>query len=67
MPKRVAKASGSVSHAKKAGMLSKGGELNIRVEHLKVGEVKVPLRGTSANEGTSKGVVSWVTCPARTS
>ena len=36
--KAGAKAVGTVTNAKKAGMMGKGGELNIRLEHLKAGD-----------------------------
>jgi hypothetical protein len=49
-----AKALGTVSNAKKAGMMGKGGELNVRLESLKVGSNQVALRGTKAREGDSK-------------
>jgi hypothetical protein len=49
-----AKAVATVSNAKKAGMMGKGGELNIRLESLKVGDAKVKLRGSKAREGDSK-------------
>lgn len=49
-----AKAVGSVTNAKKAGMMGKGGELNVRLEHLRAGDNKVRLRGTKGKEGDSK-------------
>ncbi len=49
-----AKAFATVSNAKKAGMLGKGGELNIRLEYLKADDTKVKLRGTKGREGESK-------------
>jgi hypothetical protein len=48
------KAVGSVTHAKKSGMMGKGGELNIRLEYLKVGETRVRLRANKGKEGESK-------------
>jgi hypothetical protein len=48
------KAVGEVSHAKKAGMMGKGGELNVRLDYLRVGDTKVRLRGTKAREGDDK-------------
>lgn len=47
------KAVGEVTHAQKSEMMGKGGELNIRLDHLKVGDVKVHLRGTKGGEGNS--------------
>lgn len=48
------KAVGSVTNAKKAGMMGKGGELNVRLDHLKAGDIKVRLRGNKGKEGDSK-------------
>ena len=48
------KAVGEVSHAKKAGMMGKGGELNVRLDYLRVGDTKVRLRGTKSREGDDK-------------
>jgi hypothetical protein len=47
------KAVGEVTNAKKAGMMGKAGELNIRLDYLKVGSVKVHLRGSKGKEGQS--------------
>lgn len=47
------KAFGEVSHAEKAGMMGKPGDLSIRLDYLKVGEMKVHLRGTKGKEGAS--------------
>lgn len=47
------KAVGEVTNAKKSGMMGKAGELNIRVDYLKVGAVKVHLRGNKGKEGES--------------
>lgn len=43
-----------VTNAKKAGMMGKGGELNIRLDHLSAGTTKVRLRGTKSREGDGK-------------
>lgn len=48
------KAVGTVTNAKRAGMMGKGGELNVRLDHLKAGEIKVRLRGSKGKEGDSK-------------
>ncbi len=41
-----------VSHAERAGMmLGNPGDLSIRLDYLKVGDVKVRLRGTKGGEG----------------
>jgi hypothetical protein len=47
------KAVGEVTNAKKSEMMGKGGELNIRLDYLKVGTTKVHLRGTKGGEGNS--------------
>lgn len=49
-----AKAVAVVSNAKKAGMVGKGGELNIQLQHLTVNGVRVRVRGTKGREGESK-------------
>lgn len=49
-----AKAIGEVTNAKKAGMMGKGGELNVRLERLTVGEAKVRIRGSKGREGDSE-------------
>jgi hypothetical protein len=51
--KAGARAVGEVTNAKKSGMMGKAGELNIRVDYLKIGETKVHLRGTKGKEGES--------------
>jgi hypothetical protein len=51
--KAGAKAQGEVTNAKKAGMMGKAGELNIRLNYLKAGAFKVHLRGTKGKEGES--------------
>lgn len=51
--KAGSKAFGEVTNAKKSGMMGKAGELNIRLNYLKVGDSKVHLRGTKAKEGES--------------
>lgn len=48
------KAYGEVTHAKRAGMMGKGGELNMRLDYLKVGDKKVMLRGSKGREGDDK-------------
>jgi hypothetical protein len=45
------KAYGEVSSVKKAGMMGKGGELNVRLDYLKVGDKKVHLRGNKGKTG----------------
>lgn len=52
--KAGSKALGTVTNARKAGMMGKGGELNLRLERLKVGDNRVRLRGTKGKEGDSK-------------
>ncbi len=57
--KAGAKAIGEVTNAKKSGMMGKAGELNIRVDYLRVGDTKIKLRGSKGKEGQS-GVTSAV-------
>jgi hypothetical protein len=52
--KAGAKALGTITHAKKAGMMGKGGELNLRLEYLLVGDTRMRLRGTKGKEGEGK-------------
>lgn len=52
--KAGAKAVATVTHAKKAGMMGKGGELNIRLEYILVGDKRMRLRGTKGKEGEGK-------------
>lgn len=52
--KAGSKAVGSVTHVRKAGMLGKAGELNVRLEYLKVGETRVRLRANKGKEGEGK-------------
>lgn len=52
--KAGAKALGTVTHAKKAGMMGKGGELNLRLEYLIAGDSRMRLRGTKGKEGEGK-------------
>ncbi|HTX76750.1 MAG TPA: hypothetical protein VMD29_11140 [Terracidiphilus sp.] len=52
--KAGAKAFATVTNVKKAGMLGKGGELNIRLESMKAGDVRVHLRGSKGREGENK-------------
>lgn len=44
---------GEVTNAKKSGMMGKAGELNLRVDYLRVGDKKVHLRGSRGKEGES--------------
>ncbi len=48
------KAVGTITNAKKAGMMGKAGELNMRLEHLTVGDRRVRLRGSKGKEGEGK-------------
>ena len=52
--KAGAKAVGTVTNSKKAGMLGKSGELNLRLEYLVVGDSRLRLRGTKGKEGEGK-------------
>jgi hypothetical protein len=48
------KAVGTVTNAKKAGMMGKAGELNMRLEYLKIGDDRVKIRGSKGKEGEGK-------------
>lgn len=52
--KAGAKAVGTVTHAKKAGMMGKAGELNMRLEYLLIGDTRLHLRGSKGKEGEGK-------------
>jgi len=52
--KAGAKALGTITHAKKAGMMGKAGELNMRLEYVIAGDTRVRLRGTKGKEGEGK-------------
>lgn len=52
--RKGAKAVGKITHSKKAGMMGRAGELNMRLEYLKVGDVRVRLRGKKGKEGEGK-------------
>jgi hypothetical protein len=52
--KAGSKAVGTITHAKKAGMMGKAGELNMRLQYLLVGDTRVKLRGTKGKEGQGK-------------
>ncbi len=49
-----AHASAEVSNAKKAGMMGKGGQLNIRLDRLQAGGGRVRIRGNKSREGDDK-------------
>ena len=51
--KAGSKAMGEVTKAEKSGMMGKAGELNMRLDYLKVGDTKIKLRGTKGKEGQS--------------
>jgi hypothetical protein len=57
--KEGSKAVGEVAHAEHSGMMGKAGQLDIRLNYLKVGDTKVHLRGTKGKEGES-GTTSTV-------
>ena len=52
--KAGAKAVGSVTNSHKAGMMGKGGELNVRLEYLKTDAGRIRLRGSRGREGEGK-------------
>jgi hypothetical protein len=49
---------GEVTDAEKNGMLGKAGTLNVRFDYLKIGDVRLRLRGSKGSEG--KGSVASV-------
>jgi hypothetical protein len=49
-----AKAIGTVTHRKKAGMMGHPGELNMRLDYLLVGDNRLKLRGSQGKEGEGK-------------
>jgi hypothetical protein len=51
--KAGAHAIGEVTKAEKSGMMGKAGELNLRLDYIKVGDTKIRLRGTKGKEGAS--------------
>jgi hypothetical protein len=53
IPKET-RAVGTVTHAKKNGMMGKAGELNLSIDYVKLGDKRVKLRGTQGREGDSK-------------
>jgi hypothetical protein len=52
--KSGSKALAIVTNVKKAGMMGKGGELNIRLESLRSGDAKIHVRGVKSREGQDK-------------
>ncbi|MBZ5526290.1 MAG: hypothetical protein LAN71_00110 [Acidobacteriia bacterium] len=52
--KAGAKAVGTVTHSKKAGMMGHAGELSMRLEYLLVGDTRLRLRGSKGKEGQGK-------------
>jgi hypothetical protein len=52
--KSGAKAVGTITHMKKAGMMGEAGELNMRLQYLLVGDTRVELRGTKGKDGQGK-------------
>jgi hypothetical protein len=49
-----AHATATVTNAKKAGMMGKGGELNVQLQYLIAGDNRIRLRGTKGREGDNK-------------
>lgn len=45
---------GTVTHARKRGHMGKAGELNVRLDYIKVGDMRVRLRSAKGKEGESK-------------
>jgi hypothetical protein len=51
--KSGSKAVGEVTQAHKAGMMGKPGELSVRIDYIRVGPIKVHLRGSKGKEGAN--------------
>jgi hypothetical protein len=47
------KAFGEITVAERSGMMGKAGQLNLRLDYLKVGDTKIKLRGSKGKEGES--------------
>ena len=45
---------GTVTHAKKAGMMGRAGELDMRLDYVVVGDSRMMIRGTKGKEGQGK-------------
>jgi len=52
--KAGAKAVCTITHSKKAGMMGKAGELNMRLEYLIADDARLKLRGSKGKEGEGK-------------
>src|SRR5882672_11126523 len=52
--KAGAKAVGTITHSKRAGMMGKAGELNMRLDYLITDSGRLRLRGTKGKEGEGK-------------
>lgn len=52
--KAGSKAVGTITNSKKAGMMGKAGELNMRLEYVLVGGSRMKLRGSKGKEGEGK-------------
>lgn len=52
--KAGAVALGTVTHAKKAGMMGRAGELDMRLDYVVVGDSRMMIRGTKGKEGQGK-------------
>jgi hypothetical protein len=52
--KAGAKAVGTITHAKRAGMMGRAGELNMKLDYLIVDDGRLRLRGTKGKEGEGK-------------
>lgn len=45
---------GEVTHAEKRKMMGQAGELNVRIDYLRIGDTRVRLRGQKGGEGDSR-------------
>jgi hypothetical protein len=63
--KAGAKAVGTITHAKRAGLMGKAGELNMRLQYLIVADTRLKLPGTKGKEGQGKEGTTVADCFAR--
>lgn len=57
--KAGAKAVGTITHSKKAGMMGKAGELNMRLQYLLVSDTRLKLRAQKAKRDRGKKGQPW--------
>lgn len=52
--KKGSRAVATITNAKKAGMMGRGGDLSLHLEYLKAGDTRVKLRGVQGRQGDDK-------------